>query len=144
MIQVGDFIFFGLKPARKKLGIKEAEQVYDSATELIKNDKSGAVPFAIMATAQVLGADITVCDDCLNEKNRLNTMSTNVENQFEQQREATDKRINALQAQIEATIREIQELQSETEVQVAAIADRCEKVSEIENFFNVDLPPAEG
>ncbi len=143
-MQIGDFIIFGLKPEKKKLGLREAEGVYDAATEIIKEDDSKSVPFAIMATAQVLGADVTVCDECAEEKKFLNIMREKVTNEFNNQQKETDRRVNTLYAQIEAAIAEINKLQTETEAQTTAIANRRKKVSEIENFFSVDLPPAEG
>jgi uncharacterized protein HemX len=137
-MQFGSFIIFGQKEEPKKLGLREAEQIYAKATGLIKSDESKGVPFAIMATATVLGADVTVCEECKRTETALKADATATQKEVEEEKRGAEREINRLYSAIDAISAETRRKEGLAKKRIEDLESRRSEVSEIRSFFHID------
>ena len=139
-MSIWSFIFGEKAEPQKKpvLGLQQAEEIYTQASDGIKNDSAKAVPFAIIATAQALGADVTVCDECSRVVSNIETSVASTQNHVIEERKKSDARINELQAQIEKEIRSIEHTKKYAATKIAELETRKNEVSKIADFFTLE------
>ncbi len=137
-MQFGSFILFGQKEKPKKLGLREAEQIYAKATGLIKSDESKSVPFAIMATATVLGAEVTVCEECEKTESVLAADMTATQEKIAEEKKGAEREINRLYSAIDAISAETRRKEGLAKKRIEDLESRRSEVSEIRSFFHID------
>ena len=146
-MRIGNFVIFGRKPAPEivevtkapKLffGLKQAETVFDRASDHIKGDASKTAPFAIIATAEVLGAEVRIEEECTFEMEQFESgieqtkkEAADVEQKIKAEIEDLLKRINwnklSLEANEESAVKKIAELVA-----------RQDKIASIKDFFTI-------
>jgi hypothetical protein len=60
-------------------GLEKAKVIYNKTNGRYDGDGSKAVPFTMMATAELLGAQVTVKEECAEAIDKLNTNITETE-----------------------------------------------------------------
>jgi hypothetical protein len=123
---------------KKVLGLREAEVVFDRANGMIKGDGSKAVPFAIIVTAEVLGAEVRVEQDCKESIADLEGAAQSTGESQVQLTQVVTEIILDLQKQIAEKEISLQEAGEVATRQISELMSRKDKVSQVRDFFNID------
>ncbi|MFA5961283.1 MAG: hypothetical protein WC848_01200 [Parcubacteria group bacterium] len=131
------------KPIQPVLGLYQAEAVYDRANGLIKGDGSKAVPFSIIATAQVLGARVCIGEECTSAVEMLDSDADNTQQGADEFAEKVAKIIANLHEQINQHEVNLNASMQEASEELGKLAARRAKVVAVGEFFNIGTGPAE-
>ena len=142
-MRIGNFIIFGKKPEApqpvisetKKLGLATAETIFKQANGSIKGDESGAVPFAIVATAEALGAEVTIQEECALAVDELAIEVVAAQEDLEVESHFASKKILELEARIQMEKDAVAKTEEQTGEAVHYLNQRREEVADVSKFF---------
>jgi hypothetical protein len=126
-------LFYGKKIA---FGLKQASVIYDK-TKGRFNDGSKAVPFAILATAELLGCDICIQEEAETSVEELDIEIATALDENEAFEEVAEAEIEALKLKIVVKEMAIEEAAKDTERHVQELSDDRNYTEEVADFFNV-------
>jgi hypothetical protein len=140
-MKFGNFTIFEKTPEKNPapvLGLKQAEAIFKKANGHIKGDVSGAVPFAIISTAEILGAEIRIEEDCTDAQEALEASVVETRGELEAVTADVGIKIERLENQI---IQSRAYLEQQTKVlgeQTDELRLRQGEVRQVQEFFMVN------